>query len=398
MNAVRTMKDRQGCEVTDQQGIGNILVEHFSSFLGSCQVNCGPKMDVISLGPCLSEIQQVEVLRPCSHEDIKQAMFFIDDDKSLGPDGYGSKFFKATWSLVGIEVCNDVLDFFTTGKLLGQVNATILAMVPKVENPVTPTDLRPIACCNSLYKCITKLICTRLKPIMSSLVNASQNAFVEGRSIIHNILICEDLVRLYNRKGISPRCMIKIDLKKAYDSISWTFIEKLLFGLGFPSRFIQRVMTCISTAKFSIKFNGQMYGYFASGRGLRQGDPMSPLIFVLVMEYLTRSLQLAMEQPEFRFHPNCKEIRLCNLYFADDLLLFCKGNVKSVECLMAAFKHFSDCSGLEANPDKSQIVMAGVKEEQAHNILTATGFQRGVLPFRYLGVPIKSSRLNRTEC
>lgn len=120
---------------------------------------------------------------------------------------------------------------------------------------------------------------------------------MEGRSILHNILVCEDLIRLYNRKGVSPRCMMKIDLKKAYDTVCWNFVEKLLFGLGFPAKFVHWVMVCITTAKFSIRLNGELFGYFKSGRGLRQGDPMSPLIFVLVMDYLARTLKVASSQP-----------------------------------------------------------------------------------------------------
>ena len=168
-----------------------------------------------------------------------------------------------------------------------QVNSTVSAMVLKVNNPTRATDLRPSACCNTIYKCITKLICERLKLVLNHLVDKSQGASVEGRSILYNILNCVNLVKMYNRKGISPTCMIKVDLKKAYDPVRWEFAHKLLICSGSPMKFVKRVMTCISIASFFINLNGELYGYFHSTRELRQGDPMSPLIFVLVVEYLT---------------------------------------------------------------------------------------------------------------
>lgn len=156
-------------------------------------------------------------------------------------------------------------------------------------------------------------------------------------------------------------------------------MEKLLYGLGFPPQFIGWIMTCVSSAKFSIKSSGQLFRYFKSGRGLRQGDPILPLLFVIIMDYLACALSMACSQRDFRFHPGCKELKLCHLSFADDLLLFCKGNPASVKCLMGAFNHFSICSGLEANLDKSQF-----------------GCSRGFptsMPFGCYGFPVGSSTI-----
>lgn len=121
-----------------------------------------------------------------SKEEIKLATFNINDDKAPGPDGFSSKFFKAAWSIVGDEVCEAIQDFFKNGKLLGEVNATIIALVPKLKTPPKVSDFRPIACCNVVYKCISKVIANRLKGVLGDLVNECQSAFIPKRQISDN--------------------------------------------------------------------------------------------------------------------------------------------------------------------------------------------------------------------
>ncbi|XP_074265897.1 uncharacterized protein LOC141588349 [Silene latifolia] len=129
------------------------------------------------------------------------------------------------------------MNFFTTGQLLVQVNSTIITLIPKVERPTSVKHFRPISCCNVLYKAISKILCDRLALILPDLINRSQGAFVKGRSILENILICQDLVRFYNRGMASPRCLFKLDLQKAYDSIEWSFLDQMLVALKFPEHF-----------------------------------------------------------------------------------------------------------------------------------------------------------------
>lgn len=155
---------------------------------------------------------------------------------------------------------------------------------------------------------------------------------------------------------------MKIDSRKAYDMVSWEFVEEALMGYGFPVRFTQLVMTSVTSPMYSVKVNGESHGYFAGRRGLRQGDPMSPLLFVLVMEYLSRILKSMSELPDFKFHPMCKQQKLTHLIYAYALMIFCKGNLESVSRVMEALGHFSAVTGLIANMDKSNLFIAGVDD------------------------------------
>lgn len=153
--------------------------------------------------------------------------------------------------------------FFQTNwcKILRQVNATLLHLVPKVINPSTVSDFRPIDCCNVLYKVINKLLTKRLQLVVPLIVDEAQSAFLKGRSIIDNVLWSHELVRGYDRSKISPRCVIKVDIKKAYDSLSWYFPEEMLFYLNFPSKFIKFIVVCIQMVKYSGVVDGEVYGF-----------------------------------------------------------------------------------------------------------------------------------------
>ncbi|XP_074318608.1 secreted RxLR effector protein 78-like [Silene latifolia] len=139
---------------------------------------------------------------------------------------------------------------------------------------------------------------------------------------MENILICQDLVKLYGRKSVSPRCLFKIDLQKAYDSVEWSFLFQMLQELNLPDGFIALIKKCVTTATYTLNLNGDSFGLFRGQRGLRQGDPLSPLLFTICMEYLTRLLTYTTSTMKFRFHPLCKSMKLSSLMFANDLLLF----------------------------------------------------------------------------
>ncbi|GKD56770.1 RNA-directed DNA polymerase, eukaryota, reverse transcriptase zinc-binding domain protein, partial [Tanacetum coccineum] len=231
---------------------------HFQKFLGtSNQVMPLEQLgDIVQLKLNTEDVEAMIV--EVSDNEIKDVMFDIDSSKASGPDGYTSCFFKKAWSLIGKDVCMAIREFFSKGKLLKEVNATLVALVPKVDTPNQISDFRPIACCNVLYKCISKILTNRMKNGLRDIIE--------------------------NKGPRGNRCAI--DIQKAYDIVSWKFLEDVLKEVGVHQVMINWIMICISTTSFSICINGEVCGYFKGGRGLRQGDPMSLYLFTLVMEVL----------------------------------------------------------------------------------------------------------------
>ena len=177
----------------------------------------------------------------------------------------------------------------------------------------------------------------------------------------------------YHRDKGPPRCALKVDIKKAYDTISWSCILGILASMGTPVYLLECIKACITTPFFSVSVNGELAGFFASKRGLRQGDPLSPLLFIIAMEALSRSLSVAARSQEFQFHPKCKEINLTHLTFADEIFLFAGGTKSSVQVIMDELNRFEEFSGLQVNKQKSAIFIAGVNGEVKSELLDNGG-------------------------
>ncbi|KAL0439816.1 UNVERIFIED_CONTAM: hypothetical protein Slati_2464600 [Sesamum latifolium] len=212
------------------------------------------------------------LLLPVTQTEIKEAFFDISEDSAPGPDGYTSAFFKAAWPEIGNDICAAVTECFVSGRLLKQLNATLLVLIPKVQLPVRVSDFRPIACCNVVYKAISKILVQCMQRVLHMLIDYSKNAFVPGRSIADSILLAQELLAGYNQVRLPQRCTIKVDIQKAYDSVNWDFILESLKIFNFPSRFISWIEQCMTTATFSLSLNGSIHGFFKGSRGIRQGD------------------------------------------------------------------------------------------------------------------------------
>jgi hypothetical protein len=186
---------------------------------------------------------------------------------------------------------------------------------------------------------------------------------------------------------------MKIDFRKAFDSVQWPFLRQLLLLLGFPSRFVHLIMQCVENASYFIAVNGSIYGFFPGMNGVRQGDPLSPYLFIVCMEYLSMMLHMASLSLGFRFHPKCDFLGIFHLVFADDVILLSRGDIHFVTSLFQQLAIFGRTSGLEINANKSSIYFGGVSNNMKQLILLDTGFAEGSFPFRYLGVPLSPHRL-----
>ena len=199
------------------------------------------------------------------------------------------------------------------------------------------SDFRPISCCFVFYKCISKILVGRIRNFLGTIVSENQSAFIPGRSIVDNILLSQELVRGYHLNRGFPRCALKVDIQKAYDTVNWQFLQVILVQFGFHPIMISWIMKCVTTPSFMVSINGEFHGYFEGKRGLRQGCPLSPYLFTLVMEVFDLMLQRNISKSaRFKYHWRCMEQKLTHLCFADDLMIFCYGNKSSIKVIKSS--------------------------------------------------------------
>ncbi|KAL9665939.1 hypothetical protein QQ045_000260 [Rhodiola kirilowii] len=384
-NVIRCVQTEEGEFLFDKAAIRDSFVNFFEKhFNGSFSSNpVDPHL--IRSGPTVSDADCLNLVKDFSYNEVAEVVKQLPLCKAVGPDGFNAEFFKAAWSVCGADVVSSINNFFRGGPLSEGINSAYLALIPKVKNASLPSDFRPISCCNVLYKIISSLIANRLRPVLDYLVDHSQAAFVKGRNIAYKISLVQELLCKYNQKHVSKRCMMKIDISKAYDMVDWNFLNNILELFGFPVKFVGWIMSCVTTSKFSVLINGGLEGYFSSSKGLRQGDPISSYLFTLVMEVLSRIIGKMRLSNEFAFHPNCARISLSHLMFADDVIIFSKAELGSLLKIKEALALFHGWSGLNVNARKSELFFGGCDYTEKLVLAHAAGFQIGKLPFFILG-------------
>lgn len=251
-------------------------------------------------------------------------------------------------------------EFLSTRLILKRLDHTFLSLIPKKTHNPAVSNFRPIAYTNVVYKTITKILANRINSFLDKLIDPVQSTILQGRSITDNFFLAQELIRNYGRmQKITLRCMLKIDLQKTYDTISWDFLRDVLYGLNFHPCFVHWVMTCVTSATFSISINAGTHGFIKGQRGLRQGNVARH--FLVALEYLSQLLVICTRDSDFHHHVKCFHNNLTHLAFVDDLLLFSRGDPVSMKVMVDCLEEFTLTSGLKINKNKLNIFMAGVQ-------------------------------------
>lgn len=200
-----------------------------------------------------SEEDQCALGKEVTMEEVRKALFSMSSYKSPGPDDFPSEFFKTTWSIVGQDFTVAIQSVFQKGFLPKEVNSTILTHVPKKTYARGMKDYRPVSCCNVLYKVISKIIANSLEPMLSRIVTENPSVFVQGRLLMEKVLLASELVEDYHKDTVSPRCAMKIDISKAFDSVQWPFVLQILKTMQFSEDVIHWIRVCIKISSFQSK-------------------------------------------------------------------------------------------------------------------------------------------------
>ncbi|CAL1409072.1 unnamed protein product [Linum trigynum] len=210
-----------------------------SLFHGGHVPDSTPVLDVIA--PSISAEQNVTLTRPFCREEVVATLKQMGKRKAPGADGMSVLFYRLYWHIIGDDVVGTVLNILDLGIMPEQLNHTLIALIPKVKNPESPKEFRPISLCNVLYKLVAKVLANRLKEVLDSVVTEEQSAFVPRRFITDNVMAAFECFQLMKKIGKSSKggyFGAKIDMAKAYDRVEWWFLEGIMQKMGFADQWI----------------------------------------------------------------------------------------------------------------------------------------------------------------
>ncbi|XP_019164478.1 PREDICTED: uncharacterized protein LOC109160650 [Ipomoea nil] len=335
--------------------------------------------------------QNDDLLRPFQPEEVRAALFAMGKDKSPGPDGMNPGFYQSFWNVVGKDVTDFVIDCLSRASFPLALNDANIVLIPKKCNPESVSDLRPIALCNVLYKIMAKMLANQMKPLLEGLISDSHSAFLPGRLISDNILIASEVGHYLRRKQLGQVgwAALKLDMAKAYDRMEWPFVWQMLLGLGFDERWVQLIMLCVQTVRYRVLVNGSPTDEILPTRGLRQGDPLSPYLFIICAEGL--SLLLQDSQAKGLIH-GCRVARgappISHLFFADYSLLFFKANLKESLEVKRCLGYYEAYSGQAVNFNKSSVSFSRNTSGDVRDLVAETlGVSHAEDFGKYLGLP-----------
>ena len=365
-------------------------MEYFHNLFASSNPDCIREV-VDQVDAVVTPQMNNDLLREFTREEIHCALFQMSPSKAPGPDGMTALFFQKFWHIVGDDVSLAILDFFRSGRMLGSINFTNIVLIPKVKNPESMSQFRPISLCNVLYKIISKVLVNRMKVILPNIISDSQSAFIPGRLISDNVIMAFEVLHYLKNLGAGANFQMaaKLDMSKAYDRVEWNFLQAILLKLGFHRRWVNLIMLCVSSTSFTVMVNGVPNGYIKPSRGLRQGDPLSPYLFLLCAEGLSALIRKAEREQTIRGIAICRGgPRLSHLFFADDSVIFCRASQHEGEVLQNILKLYERASGQKINEEKTAFFFSkNTPSAVRSEILSMFGSSPATQFEKYLGLP-----------
>ncbi|GJV32268.1 RNA-directed DNA polymerase, eukaryota [Tanacetum coccineum] len=335
----------------------------------------------------LKDDQVTDLENPISRDEIRLPVWGCGEDKSPGRDGFTFEFFRKFWGVVGPDFCIAVEWFFKHASFPMGCNSSFLALIPKSLDPKTVEDFRPISLIGCIYKVVTKILATRLSLVISDLVSDVQTAFLPNRQILDGpFIINELLARCHHKK--QQAMIFKVDFAKAYDSVRWDYLDAILNSFGFGSKWRLWIRGTLHSSMASILVNGSPTSEFKFFRGLKQGDPLAPYLFILIMESLHLSFSRIVEEGVFTGIKIDSSVTLSHLFYADDAIFigeWSRGNLNSITHMLSCF---SLLSGLSINLQKSQLLGVRVPDSSVIEAASLIGCSILRTPFKYLGIVV----------
>ncbi|CAN0888737.1 Transposon TX1 uncharacterized 149 kDa protein [Linum grandiflorum] len=354
---VKHLIDEEGRTVEDSVGMGDVAMRYFGEIFSGG----GGDPDTVTneIGGRVTVPDNDVLLSPFSKEEFRVALFSMDADKAPGPDGLNPGFYQHFWELVGDDLYAAGRRWLDDGVLPEELWDTNIVLLPKVDDPVRMADLRPISLCSVLYRIVAKVLANRLRRVIPKVISEEQSAFVAGRSIVDNVMAAFEAIHSMKKRynGKWGEAAVKINISKAYDRVEWRYLEAMLTKFGFAERWVQWMMMCVTSVRYTVLLNGERVGPIMPSRGLRQGCPLSPFLFILCAEGLSAMIKKAVADDTLHGTRVCRgSPTVTHLLFADDSFFFARATIPDARALKEIFDKYAAASGQLINFQKSGIM------------------------------------------
>lgn len=383
----------EGQTATSQEDKIALAKDYFQGILGVSEPNSA-ELQFNQIFPLAPNLQELEV--PFSEEEVWKVIKEMPNEKAPGPDGFTGLFYQRCWQVIKGEVLAALTKFHSGNhQNLDNLNTAVITLLPKKDAPTLIKDYRPISLIHSFSKLATKILASRLAPRMGDLVAENQTAFIRGRSIHENFIFVRGLALQFHRRK-KPMILLKLDITKAFDTVSWCFLLNLLRNRGFGSRWRSWIAALLLTSETRILLNGHESDSFKPARGLRQGNPLSPLLFVLVMDALQGLLAKATSWGLLAKLDTRRSIPNTSIY-ADDTIVFLQPIEREATAVNAILQLFGKATGLKTNLSKSALTPIRCDDDVLVGVQQLLGCRVENFPITYLGLPLSLRRPTKAE-
>jgi hypothetical protein len=304
---------------------------------------------------------------PFTENEIKETIFSCYAEGAPGPDGLSFLFFQKFWDIIKNDIISLFQDFYTGELDLTRLNFALLTLILKELGARSMKKFRPISLCNCSFKIFSKVLTIRLGKIADRLISSQQSAFIGGRYILESVVVAHEIVHSIHKNKI-PGVILKLDYEKAYDRVDLDFLFEILKTRNFSSKWIKWMECVVKGGSVGVTLNGQDSSFFKIGKGLRQGDPLSPMLYNLVGDVLTKMLIKAANANLIQGLSANSMAKVISLHYADDTILFSgidPTNLQNLRCILAIFEQISR---MRINFHKSELIPLNLDEHQTHQI------------------------------
>jgi hypothetical protein len=385
-NQIRAV-EVDGQLVTSHDSKTTALTSHYTRAMGD-PGDADWLFDISALyGACMGADAE-PLVAPFTTQEAFAAVRAMNAASAPGPDGFGPSFYKAAWDTV-VSRLQPFLDELHQGRAdLERINRSYLVLLPKSAGAVSIGAFRPICLQNCDIKIVSKLLTTRLQRQLSALIDTNQTGFLQGRCISETFIHALEIIQC-SQKRKAPAFVIKLDFAKAFDTVNWCSLQAILRARGFPPQWCAWVHELLSTSKTAILVNGRPGPWFPCRRGLRQGDPLSPYLFLLVADVLPRLIQA----DGGVLHPLTPDAPCPVLQYADDTLIVTKADAGSIERLKRILDSFAVATGLKINFGKSSVVPLHTDPRILAHCLGILECKQEAFPQNCLGLPLSPDKV-----